>query len=206
MKKRSLIVVISLAVVVLGLSGCATGTQVDQKIAESEARTQGQIDSVEGQVEEMQKKQREMDEQLSRVSREAGEALKRADAAGVLAKGKVVFEESFSEDKVRFKLESAQLTDEAKGNLDMFAKKVKDLNRVIWIEIQGHTDSTGSESFNEDLAQDRAEAVRRYLGRQHGLPLVRMTTISYGESMPTVDNGTRDGRSQNRRVVLVVLE
>ena len=206
MKKRSLLAVFCLVAGTVGLTGCATSSQVDEKIAASESRSQSQIDSVEGQVEAMQKKQREMEEQLSRVSREAGEALKRADAAGVLAKGKVVFEESFSEDKVRFKLESADLTDEAKGNLDMFAAKVKDLNRPVWIEIQGHTDSTGSDSYNEKLGQDRAESVRRHLAMAHGLPLVRMSTISYGEALPATDNGTREGRQQNRRVVLIVLE
>ncbi|MDX1584976.1 MAG: OmpA family protein, partial [Thermoanaerobaculia bacterium] len=124
----------------------------------------------------------------------------------ILAKGSVVFEQSFTEDKVRFKSSSAKLTDEATAALDEFANKVKALDRGVWIEIQGHTDSTGSESYNHQLGFDRAEAVRNYLSKEHGIPLARMSTISYGEETPTQPNNTRDGRMANRRVVLVVLE
>jgi outer membrane protein OmpA-like peptidoglycan-associated protein len=52
---------------------------------------------------------------------------------------------------------------------------------------------------------ERAEAVRMYLNREHGIPLHRINVISYGEAEPIADNGSRDGRAQNRRVVLVVL-
>jgi len=190
----------------MGMTGCATNSAIDKKIAQSEMRTDQKIESVETQVEDLQKKQREHDEMLAKLSREAADALQRASAAGVLAKGKVVFEETFSEDRVRFKLESSELTDEAKAALDEFAQKVKDLNKVVYIEIQGHTDSTGSDSYNEKLGQERADAVRRYLALKHGMPLNRLSTISYGELLPVADNSTREGRAQNRRVVLVVLE
>ncbi|HJQ37635.1 MAG TPA: OmpA family protein, partial [Thermoanaerobaculia bacterium] len=60
--------------------------------------------------------------------------------------------------------------------------------------------------YNEELGQRRADAVRRYLSREHKLPLNRMSTISYGDTLPVESNKTRAGRSANRRVVLVVLE
>lgn len=188
------------------LGGCATNKAVDERIAALEGRTDQKIESVETQVEDLQEKQRTTDQRLDQISQEAQAALKRAEEAGVLAKGQVVFEQAFTDDTIKFRLGSAELTDEAKAALDQLATRIKDLNRVVFIEIQGHTDSTGSESYNEELGQERAEAVRRYLNRQHNLPLVRMSTISYGEGMPAVENNTRANRMQNRRVVVVVLE
>jgi len=186
--------------------GCATTKQVDERIAASETKTDSKIESMAGQVEDLQEKQRATDMKLEELSKSAQEALNRANEAGMIAKGKVVFEQTLSDDTVKFKSDSFELTDEAKAALDSLAGRIKALNRAVYIEIQGHTDNRGSESYNDMLAQNRAEAVRRYLNRQHNLPLPRMSTISYGETMPLADNGTRDGRSQNRRVVVIVLE
>ena len=79
-------------------------------------------------------------------------------------------------------------------------------NENVYIEVQGHTDSVGSETYNEELGLERAEAVRRYLNMNQHIPLHRINVISYGESAPVTDNKSRDSRSQNRRVVLVVLK
>lgn len=186
--------------------GCATNTAVDQRISALEARTDQKIESVEGQIEDLQERQRATDTRVEQVSREAQDALRRAEEAGVLARGKVVFEQAFADDSIRFRLNSSELTDEAKAALDQLGQRIVGLNRPVFVEIQGHTDATGSESYNEELGFERAEAVRRYFSRQHNIPLARMSTISYGESMPSGDNRTRDGRMQNRRVVVVVLE
>lgn len=197
----------------LGLAGCATTTDVDKKIAESQAKTDKKIESVETQVEAMQDRQKttegRVDEQgrkIEELGQSAADALKRAQEAGVLAKGKIVFQQSFSEDRVRFKLNSYELTKEAKTALDDFAARVKQLDKGVYLEIQGHTDDTGSTEYNDMLGQQRAEAVRRYLSREHKLPLGRMSTISYGDSMPVSTNKTAKGRAENRRVVVVVLE
>lgn len=186
--------------------GCATNKSVDERIANLESRTDQKLESVAGQIEDLQQTQREQEQKIAAISTEAQQALDRAEEAGILARGRVVFEQSFTEDRVRFKLGSATLTDEAKAALDEFANRVKALDRGVWLEIQGHTDSTGSESFNHQLGFDRAEAVRAYLSQSHSIPLARMSTISYGESSPVAPNSTRDGRMQNRRVVIVVLE
>ena len=188
------------------LGACATSKSVDEKIAASQASTNQKIESVAGQVEDLQQKQQQTDVRLDQLSQSAQEALKRAQEAGVLAKGKVVFEQTFSEDRVKFKLDSAELSDDAKAALDEFGNKVKVLDTQYFIEIQGHTDDTGSERHNEDLGQRRADSVRRYLSREHKLPLARMSTISYGDTLPLESNKTRPGRESNRRVVLVVLE
>jgi outer membrane protein OmpA-like peptidoglycan-associated protein len=143
---------------------------------------------------------------LDQLSQSAQEALKRAQEAGVLAKGKVVFEQAFNEDRVKFKTDSYELDNSSKSALNEFAGRVKAINEQYFIEIQGHTDDTGSPRYNDDLGQRRADAVRRYLSREQQLPLNRMSTISYGDTLPVEPNKTRAGRAANRRVVLVVLE
>jgi len=188
------------------LGGCATNSAVDKRIEASQAETNRRIETVATQVEDLQTKQKQTDVRLDQLSQEAREALKRAQDAGVLAKGKVVFEQAFTEDRVKFDVNKYELDESAQGALGDFANKVKGLNEQYFVEIQGHTDDTGSSRYNEDLGQRRADSVRRYLSRQFALPLNRMSTISYGDTLPVASNKTKAGRSQNRRVVLVVLE
>jgi peptidoglycan-associated lipoprotein len=211
MRRRTLLYLPGL--LALGISACATTSSVDKKIADSQAKTDKKIESVATQVEDLQDKQKTTDTKLEdqqkaidQLSQSAKDALQRATEAGVLAKGKVVLQESFTEDRVRFKLNSYELTKDAKAALDEFAAKVKELNAAVWIEIQGHTDDTGSTEYNDMLGQQRAEAVRRYLARQHKFSLSRMSTISYGDTLPVASNKTAKGRAQNRRVVIIVLE
>ena len=204
---------LSLTVLAGVLSACASTGDVDKKIAEATAQTNKKIDSVEGQIEDLQQKQKATDSRLDQttvrldeLSKEAQDALKRAQEAGVLAKGKVVFQQTFAEDRVRFKTNSYDLNKDSQVALDEFANKVKGLNEQYFVEIQGHTDDVGGPKYNDDLAQRRADTVRRYLSRQDGVPLNRMSTISYGDTLPVAPNKSKAGRAKNRRVVLVVLE
>ena len=197
----------------LGVVACATSKDIDTKIAESQAKTDKKIETVETQVEDLQEKQKatatrveEQQKSIDQLSQSAKDALKRAQEAGVLAKGKVVFEQSFTEDRIRFKSSSYELSTEAKAALDEFAARVKKLEKPLWFEVQGHTDDRGGATINDALGQQRAESVRRYLAREHKLPLPRMSAISYGDTLPVAPNKTKDGRAQNRRVVIVVLE
>ena len=89
-------------------------------------------------------------------------------------------------------------------SLAVLAARLKSDNRNVYLEIQGHTDATGAEDYNQQLGLKRAEAVRRQLHSQ-GVALERMATISYGEDAPVVDNSTPEGRARNRRVEIVVL-
>lgn len=191
------------------VSGCATKKYTRETVAAETGPINARIDDVEGQVEETQTRietqGRELRGEIGNVSKTAQEALQRAEEAGKLAEGKFLYETVLTDDEVRFGLESSQLSDEAKAAVDEFAAQLKEQNRNVYIEIQGHTDSTGSETYNERLGLERAEAVRNYLSREHGIALHRMNVISYGEAEPIADNGNRDGRAQNRRVTLVVL-
>src|SRR5438067_1095102 len=208
--------IVSLTAVTLALGACASNKDVDRKIAEAQAQSSKKIDSVETQVEDLQQKQKatdthlaKNDEQLKQLSQEAKDALKRAEDAGVLAKlakGKVAFQQTFNEDRVRFKIGKYDLDKKAQAALDEFAGKVKGLNEQYFIEIQGHTDNVGGKRYNEDLGERRAESVRRYLSKGQQLPLNRMSTISYGDTAPVASNKNKKGRAENRRVMLVVLE
>ena len=123
-----------------------------------------------------------------------------------LAEGKFLYETVLTDDKVKFGFDTSDLSPEAQSAIDEFAGQLKNENKNVYIEIQGHTDSVGSETYNEELGLLRAESVRRYLNQKHGFPLHRINVISYGESAAIADNTSRDGRSQNRRVALVVLQ
>ena len=142
---------------------------------------------------------------IAQVSKTAQDALERAAAAGKLAAGKMAYEVVLSEDKVKFGTNKAVLSKQAMEALDEFAAKVKAENRGVYIEVQGHTDSIGSAAVNLKMGQKRADAVRHYLHVKGGIPLHRLSAMSYGESMSVASNMNRAGRAQNRRVVLVVL-
>lgn len=70
--------------------------------------------------------------------------------------------------------------------------------------IEGHTDSTGDDDYNQGLSERRANAVRQVLIDQHGVDASRIKAVGYGESQPRADNDTKDGRQQNRRVMAVI--
>jgi len=105
---------------------------------------------------------------------------------------------------VVFKSGSATLSDDAKRTLDDIAGQVANLTAGYAVEIQGYTDSMGSENLNIALSQRRAEAVKRYLVSKK-VALYRITIVGLGEDGPVADNKTRQGREQNRRVEVRVL-
>lgn len=210
----------------LGLSGCATEEWVRGYVQQELKPVNGRLDALEGRassadagiksastavdavnkrVDGVEATLRDHDERITQASKTAQEALERAMAAGKLAEGKLVYETVMTDDTLKFKSGQAVLSEDAKTALVRFADDLKRDNQNVYIEIQGHTDSTGPEAYNQKLGLQRAEAVRRYLAMAAGIPLHRMSAISYGESEPAADNKTRDGREDNRRVVLVVL-
>ncbi|WP_447908913.1 OmpA family protein [Brevundimonas bullata] len=187
-KLTSRAVAASAVVVLVGLtaSGCASHRFVRDNVAVVDERVT-QVDS-----------------HLTQVEGTAGEALARANAAHKLAEGKFLYEVVLSDDSVKFPVNRDALSPEAEQRLAELVQRLKAENRNVYLEIQGHTDSSGDTRANEQLGQSRAEAVRRFLSDQ-GIALNRMATISYGETKPVAPNNTREGRAQNRRVAIVVL-
>jgi outer membrane protein OmpA-like peptidoglycan-associated protein len=130
----------------------------------------------------------------------------RATEAERAAKGKLIYTVTLSNDKVTFPVNRAQISPEAQALIDDAIGKFKAENRGVYFEIEGHTDNTGPEAYNQKLGLDRAEAVRDYLHDQQGIALNRIEVISYGQSRPVADNKTKEHRAENRRVVIKVLE
>ncbi len=103
---------------------------------------------------------------------------------------------------ILFGFDQSSLSNDAKVNLD---KLVTVLNHYpdTDIEIQGHTDSRGSESYNQTLSEKRASEVNSYL-LQKGIAGTRMKIKGFGETLPKYDNDTEEGRAQNRRVEFLI--
>jgi OmpA-OmpF porin, OOP family len=106
---------------------------------------------------------------------------------------------------VLFPVNSTVISPSDRAALDQLADKASTTKGYV-IEVAGYTDSTGSVARNRQLSQARADAVVRYLQENHDIPLRRMITpFGYGELKPAADNGTAQGRRQNRRVEVKIL-
>ncbi len=213
-------------IVAVALVSCATGCALqkadpaqkalDQEIHGVRSRletSQMDIDALRKEVEahntmlnNLKSKTADHEKKIEQVMSSVDEALKRAEEAGKLSKGKLIYEVIISDESVGFAFDKSELTQAAKAELDMFAEVLLNQNDPVYIEVQGHTDNIGSEQYNRKLGQRRAEAVLRYLHEKHEMPLHHMSTYSYGEAKPVADNRDKAGRAKNRRVMLLVME
>jgi outer membrane protein OmpA-like peptidoglycan-associated protein len=220
MKKVGMVVPV-LALALSGTTACATKKFVRTNVGE----VNDKVDTLTRSVEETQERTRvnegritEVDQKAAAADQRAAQAGTRADAAYTAAdkvnaraealekaSKRLVYEVVLSEDKGNFKFGKAVMPDEAKGEIDALVQKLKTEPNGAFIEIEGHTDSAGTPEGNYQLGLQRAENVKRYIYEQHQVPLHRINVISYGEDKPIAPNKTRDGRAQNRRVVIKVL-
>ena len=154
-----------------------------------------------GPVEENQQKIAGQIDELYAVAQEARQEVARVDE-------RVSALDDYDETAtvaVTFRVNSAVLSPEAKGQLDDFASKAL-AGKNYMIEIAGHTDSTGGEAKNMRLSRARAESVVEYLTVNHHIPARRfITPMGYGKSSSVADNSTAAGRAQNRRVEVKML-
>jgi len=197
----------------VALAGCAKKSYVHREVGEVNQK----VDAVSAEVEKTQERVRQNEVEIGRVNDEsqagiaeakgsAAAAMDKATEAEQAAKGKLVYTLTVSNDKVQFPFNKSELSDEAKALIDDEIGPFVQDNAGVWFEIEGHTDSTGDAAYNMLLGEERAMAVRDYLAKAHGIALSRLEVISYGEEEPAADNSDRDGRAQNRRVVIRVLE
>ena len=112
----------------------------------------------------------------------------------------VTFDESSG---VYFATESYSLNDKSQTTLNKLADIFREYPKSL-ILVEGHTDNTGNDAYNNTLSQNRAESVTNFLTNQ-GISSGRFTTKWYGETQPKFDNSTADGRSKNRRVELAII-
>ena len=102
-----------------------------------------------------------------------------------------------------FDFDKAVLKPEGKAKLDDLVSKVKDINLEVIIAV-GHTDSIGTDAYNQKLSVRRAEAVKAYLVSK-GIEKNRVYTEGKGKKQPVADNKTKEGRAKNRRVEIEVV-
>ncbi len=98
-----------------------------------------------------------------------------------------------------FGVNSATLTAKGKAAIDEVVDKLHTFDKVRTITITGHTDSTGSEAYNQKLSERRAQAVADYL-KSRGVNPALLNVVGMGELAPIADNSTKEGRQMNRRV------
>jgi outer membrane protein OmpA-like peptidoglycan-associated protein len=221
MKKRIAVVIALSLLVVFSSTACATKkyarNRINERVTPLEQRTGELEESSRRNTQDISTLSTDINDVRGRADRaqsQADTALTRADEAGTRA-GTVegsVNDLRTNLDKyslqntatLNFKFDSYTLTPEATESLDQLAAQIKDRQNFV-LEIQGFADATGTDSYNNQLTQKRADAVRRYLAEQHGIPLFRMHILGFGEVRAVADNNTRAGRAQNRRVEIRLL-
>ena len=197
----------------LTIAGCAKKSYVQREVGEVNKK----VDAVSSEVEKTQQRVQQNEVRIDSVDKSAQSgiseakgsaqaAMTKAQDAEKAAKGKLIYTVSLSNDKVRFPINKAEISDEAKALIDEAVGPLVKENRGVWFEIEGHTDNTGDAAYNFKLGEERAMAVRDYIARTHAVALSRLNVISYGEEKPVAENKTRDERAQNRRVVIRILE
>jgi outer membrane protein OmpA-like peptidoglycan-associated protein len=208
---RTLIVPLLAASV--ALAGCAKKSFVQREVGEVNKK----VDAVSAEVEKTQQRVQQNEVRIDAVDKSAQSgiseakgsaqaAMTKAQEAEKAAKGKLIYTVTLSNDKVRFPVNKAEVSDEAKALIDEAVAPLVQANRGVFFEIEGHTDNTGDAAYNFKLGEERAMAVRDYIAKKHGIALSRLNVISYGEEKPVAENKTRDERAQNRRVVIRILE
>lgn len=212
--------ILSVIVLSVAASGCATKKYVSKNVGDVNQK----VDNLSGEVEKTQARVKGNEARIDSVDQNsqagiaqakgaaseakgsADAAMSKATSAERLAKGKLLYEVTISNDKVTFPVNRAVVSDDAKKMIDEALGPIVAENKGVFFEIEGHTDGTGEATYNQKLGEDRAMAVRAYLHDQHHIALSRIEVISYGETKPVTDNKTRANRAQNRRVVIRVLE
>ena len=194
-------------------TGCATKKYVMGGMANLDQKLGG----METAVEENQKRIKEHDERLTTIGslitqhrsefdQQKSEIDGKISEVRRFAQGKLILQEIITNDEAKFEFESYELGGEAMVALDKLVGILIAQNKGLYLEIQGHADSSGPEDWNLYLGRKRAEAVMEYLHNQYRIPLHRMEVISYGSARPIADNSTSEGRAENRRVEILVYE
>jgi outer membrane protein OmpA-like peptidoglycan-associated protein len=222
---RKYFVALPIVVLAAGSTACASKKFVRTSVGE----VNDKVDSMGRSLEETQERTRKNEGKIGEVDQKAQAAAQSAQQANSAAEKaaqqatearneantkfteidkaskRLVYEVVLSEDSGNFKFGKTILPDEAKSKIDEMVAHLKQDPKNVYIEIEGHTDNVGDKLVNEKLGLERAQAVQRYLYEQYQVPLHKMNVISYGEDKPIAPNKTRDGRAQNRRVVIKVL-
>ena len=222
MQVRRIVHMLAVGTIVVGTTtACATKKYVRTEVDAVGTRVETLSQSIEATQEETRQNQARITQvdakadQAGIWAKEAQTAATNANSAAAAAAAKaeaveastkrLVYEVVISEDQGKFKFGSAELPKDVQARIDEMIADLKANPRGSYVEIEGHTDSSGDKMVNRRIGEARAEAVKRYLYETHQVPLHKMNVISWGEEKPISPNKTREGRAQNRRVVIRVL-
>lgn len=175
-----------------------------EDIQEQTRKHDEQIKSVDTSVQAV----RQTAQQASQAAQDATSVARRLETrtAAIEESGRrLIYETVLRQDDLAFGFDESNLSEAAKTELKALVDALKQEKGDLLIVLEGHTDSTGPESVNDRVGMERARAVERYLYEEEHIPLQKMDVISYGESKPVAPNTTREGRAQNRRVVIKVM-
>jgi outer membrane protein OmpA-like peptidoglycan-associated protein len=226
--RKALVLVSALAFGIGGTTACASKGFVKNQVSQ----VSGKVDSLSQSLEETQERTKKNEARIAEVDQKtqaAQESANAAQTAATTADSKAVAaNESASKvngrvedlDKAskrlmytvvlndaegNFKFNSTSLPDSAKAKIDDMVKGIMADPKGAYFEIEGHTDNVGPADINQRIGLERADSVKRYLYEQYQIPLHRINIISYGSEKPVAPNDSKDGRAQNRRVVIKVL-
>jgi OOP family OmpA-OmpF porin len=167
-------------------------------IKDVDARAQAAIQTVTAKAAEVDQKAQTASQQAAQAQTLADNAVHRVDrlqnTVANLDNYHVVTETS-----VHFGFNKDNLTKKAQEALDQLATDVANAKGYI-ITVEGGTDSVGSQDYNYDLSERRADSVIQYLASQHNVPAHKVYLIGLGKDKPVESNKTREGRAKNRRV------
>jgi peptidoglycan-associated lipoprotein len=218
---RMVMVAVSVAALAAGSTACATKNFVKERVGQ----VNDKVESVSKSLEETQERTRKNEAAINDANAKIVQVDQHAAAANTAAAGarteaetaatkadtvdkaikRIIYQVTLSEDQGNFKFDDAQLPDSAKARIDDVVKQLLANPNGAYLEIEGYTDNRGPKDYNMKLGLERADAVKRYIYEQHHIPLFRMSVISYGPENPVAPNTTKEGRAQNRRVVIKVL-
>jgi outer membrane protein OmpA-like peptidoglycan-associated protein len=142
---------------------------------------------------------------LAQASETAADAVKIARDSRMVS-GKIVDSLTLTDDMVLYNYEQPELTPKGRAAMDELIARARPQLPYIFIEIIGYIDDVSLGSQNRRIALERAESIRRYLFEVGGIPLHRMSVISYGALKPVDNDNSLEGRSRNRRVTVQVLK
>ncbi len=196
-------------------AGCVTTKKFERGMSDVTTRVDGvqtKVEQQSGRIDKLEQGQTQIATYLQKTNGEVGQvreastnAMTQAQAAAKAARGKIVWQVTLNNNDVRFGPDKFELADSGRAALDQLVDKLKSMDKMVFIEVQGHTDNRGNEQYNDFLGQKRADIVRNYL-HDKGIPLNLISSVSYGEKRPVADNKTKEGRAENRRVEVLVLE
>lgn len=178
---------------------------VDKRVSETQAnltKTNDRVTNVEGQVQTMASQIAALDSRLNQTNAKADRALENLQQLKI--DRKLVLD---MKDGAFFTSNSTVLTSRAKKEIDSFLSDVvgqaAGTGNLLFV-VSGHTDSSGTEKYNYELARIRADNTAVYLSAQKKVDPGQLVVMSYGETVPVGDNRTEAGRAKNRRVEILV--